>query len=337
MDDRRFDDLSRSLSGHVSRRHIVAALASILGAGFGVAASTSDVDATKPLRGRPYRSTCTADRQCRTGLLCRREKWLHRSDRNRCGCPADSVYCAGSCIVLGTDDNCLACGDTCGFGEACCADSGLGCVSMTDVESCGSCETVCDPELADTCDADSGCICGDSNGACPGDGVFCCDGGCLDTDIDPDHCGACGNECSGADACCGGACIDLDTDAQHCGDCERSCAPGEECTAGDCTQLTCTPQAPNQFCGVTATGETVEGCYAEPDDNGPGVPINSSATGTPCSSDADCASIYVDCGNPNQECLCIAGAADESSQAPYAPFSASECYMIWSAINNTCS
>ena len=82
-----------------------------------------------------------------------------------------------------------------------------------------------------------------------------CDGQCVDTAKDRDHCGACGNECGrgldctggectcgGAacaegEGCCSGSCVDLESDAEHCGRCNNDCGPlgGDTCTAGDCT------------------------------------------------------------------------------------------------------
>ncbi|HVY47754.1 MAG TPA: beta-propeller fold lactonase family protein, partial [Minicystis sp.] len=84
-----------------------------------------------------------------------------------------------------------------------------------------------------------------------------CDGACVETDVDPDNCGHCGNACDAteetcsAGACvklcgdgalsrCGDACVDTETDAANCGHCGNACAGGEQCVAGACV----TPEAP---------------------------------------------------------------------------------------------
>ncbi len=42
--------------------------------------------------------------------------------------------------------------------------------------------------------------------ACPGGWTFC-SGFCVDTNIDLDHCGTCGNACTGGNICMGGSCV----------------------------------------------------------------------------------------------------------------------------------
>ncbi len=78
-----------------------------------------------------------------------------------------------------------------------------------------------------------------------------CDGACVDTQTDPDHCGDCGNPC-GAQVCvegqcaancgdlsmCGPLCVDFATDAQHCGDCDTVCELDELCSDGVCESFT---------------------------------------------------------------------------------------------------
>ncbi len=76
-----------------------------------------------------------------------------------------------------------------------------------------------------------------------------CDGACVDTQADPDHCDGCGVVCDQGLACVGGSCsaecpmgrelcdrmcVDLDEDPQHCGGCEAPCAVGAACENGEC-------------------------------------------------------------------------------------------------------
>lgn len=95
-----------------------------------------------------------------------------------------------------------------------------------------------------------------------------CDGVCIDTRLDPDHCGACespcgegllcsagacGTTCFGGSDQCGDTCVDLKHDPANCGDCGVACADGEICS--DAT------------CGLTCLGGTAmcEGTCVDPD------------------------------------------------------------------------
>ena len=206
MDGKRFDEISRLLSRSVGRRGAVkGVLAAILGGG-AIVAGLDGAEASKPLRGRPYRSSCTADRQCRNPLVCRRAKSLPRLDRNRCGCPDGLFYCDGQCIEFGTDEHCLFCGDACGADEKCCAD-GSGCTEIGTVDACTDCGDVCDPVTSDVCIEEDGaffCACGVNGEICDGENEACCDGVCADLLMDRSNCGACGDVCDVA--CYGGVC-----------------------------------------------------------------------------------------------------------------------------------
>ncbi|MEZ4408251.1 MAG: MXAN_6577-like cysteine-rich protein [Polyangiales bacterium] len=85
------------------------------------------------------------------------------------------------------------------------------------------------------------------------DGQSNCGGVCINTQINPNNCGACGNACAAGERCaagacasactgtqvsCGGACVELQTDAANCGMCGRACPSGQPCVAGSCV-LTC--------------------------------------------------------------------------------------------------
>ncbi len=80
-------------------------------------------------------------------------------------------------------------------------------------------------------------------------GQVVCDSGCVDLVSSNDHCGACGNACTGGSTCagergcacpdgltfCGGSCVDVATDTSHCGACGNFCAIGAACNAGQCS------------------------------------------------------------------------------------------------------
>lgn len=76
-----------------------------------------------------------------------------------------------------------------------------------------------------------------------------CGGECVDTQIDPNHCGGCDQPCGAMEACveggcmltcprgqevCEGACVDPQSDPEHCGGCGQPCGAGEVCGDGAC-------------------------------------------------------------------------------------------------------
>lgn len=111
---------------------------------------------------------------------------------------------------------------------------------------------------------------GDSGATCP-TGQQWCDGRCVDTQVDPLHCGQCDRECSPGQFCtigdcfcadgldyCGNACVDTSSDARFCGDCNNACTPGadEYCADGECSQTPCEDQ------GAEACGDNTS-CVAQ--------------------------------------------------------------------------
>lgn len=94
------------------------------------------------------------------------------------------------------------------------------------------------------------------NTACTGADCACvdagelrnaCNGECVSTQSDPEHCGGCNQACGAGQYCergrcqctggrlaCDGRCIDPSVNSQHCGACGRRCADTELCQAGSC-------------------------------------------------------------------------------------------------------
>lgn len=88
---------------------------------------------------------------------------------------------------------------------------------------------------------------------CEGDRIEC-DGRCVNTDDDIEHCGTCdevgdaveagaarcddgncGIACDPGLTLCDGACVDTKTSVRNCGDCGAACQTGEVCASGECT------------------------------------------------------------------------------------------------------
>lgn len=144
-------------------------------------------------------------------------------------CGAGQVMCSGGCVTA----------ETC--------DDGAGC-PMGQVK-CGS---ECAPP--DTCLCDQGCDA--EYEVCQGEVCMCrlgltrCEGVCVDTRVDPAHCGRCGEACAedeplcsasdcvatceGSQVLCGGGCVDTAVDSLHCGMCGKVCKSDEVCLAREC-------------------------------------------------------------------------------------------------------
>jgi hypothetical protein len=133
-----------------------------------------------------------------------------------CGSQTPS-YCPAShsCVNTNTDlNNCGACGVTCAGGKDCVAggcscppgthECGGICVSNTSPSNCGT--TACTP----------------CSGPPSGNGSATCDGT------------SCGITCQGARTPCNGDCVDTQTNPQHCNSCGVQCRYGL-CQAGACS------------------------------------------------------------------------------------------------------
>ena len=117
-----------------------------------------------------------------------------------------------------------------------------------------------------------GTLCQDTKCVCPS-GLTDCNGTCVYTPSDTEHCGTCGNTCAAGQVCkkgscaclynnhtlCKDLCVDFQTSNQHCGSCGNACSTGQTCRAGKCecilpTQKVCNGacidiQTSNQHCG----------------------------------------------------------------------------------------
>ena len=97
-----------------------------------------------------------------------------------------------------------------------------------------------------------------------------CGGGCVDTSINPAHCGGCNRPCGVGETCsggacqsacaaprtmCSGSCVDPSSDIANCGACGRRCTTGQTCAAGVCSS-TCA--APRAMCGAACVDRSTD-------------------------------------------------------------------------------
>jgi hypothetical protein len=214
MDDRRFDDLTRTLAGGISRRGVVrGALAATLGLAFG---------------RRAEAATCPPDQVARRGLgfVCK-ATGRPPTVGGHCPCPRGQTRCGDACRDLQRDlDHCGGCDQACATGP-----SGAITVCRQGVCRFGGCT----PGIAD-CDGDQVCE------TTLGTDTDCaaCGNDCLAAD--PKATAAtCANGVCASTACaagfhvCSGVCVS-NADSRTCGDrcdpCGFDCAGCVETTEG---------------------------------------------------------------------------------------------------------
>ena len=124
--------------------------------------------------------------------------------------------------------------------------------------------------LEDDDDSSSACAgeCNANTEVCDGTECSCragfrrCGQLCVDLEVDPEHCGECGEQCTEVESggvelyvcqngncrdeelgCaarftdCGQTCVKLDTHPLHCGDCDRACGGEQACVDAECVNL----------------------------------------------------------------------------------------------------
>ncbi len=191
-------------------------------------------------------------------------------------CPKGQVLCDDACATLKTDrDNCGECGNSCGAGESCndgecvvsCPKGQVLCDGEcinpdTSREYCGASGSCRGSKAGESCESGNVCEAGSCVASCS-PGLTECNGGCVDLENDPDHCGACETSCDYANAagvCVAGSCggfvactpgyadcdgreangceINIEEDRRHCGACDNRCALSDTCDDGECTRGT---------------------------------------------------------------------------------------------------
>ena len=222
---------------------------------------------TDPLSCGACGTRCAAGQVCSGGVC-------------RASCAAGQTECSGACTTTQSDpNNCNICGNRCAVranAAAVCAAgacnfacnagyrdcdgaaaNGCEAATATDTANCGSCGRACSFANATATCAGGACAIAACAGAfrdCNGSGTDGCE---INSAVDLNHCGACGNRCvvaNGTAGCAAGACTvaacspgfgdcdglaangcetNLLTSATHCGTCATTCA-SMVCTAGAC-------------------------------------------------------------------------------------------------------
>jgi hypothetical protein len=231
VEDRRFDELARSVGVSRTRRGVLrAAFGAMLGGG--LATIVNQVTARKRCRlvgqhcGKGKKGHCCAGATCHKGEV----------GGNICSCPQNLTNCRGHCVDSNSNPN--ACGAEC----AICPDDTDCCNGVCCKEGQRCCGGACTDLTADNAN------CGGCTQECP-ENLTCCDSRCRTFTEDPRHCGTCGHQCNAAQICANGQCIcpqglrdcgdgfcrDLETDLQNCGTCERACGGLHlTCEQGEC-------------------------------------------------------------------------------------------------------
>ena len=134
-----------------------------------------------------------------------------------------------------------------------------------------------DVEVSDMSDGGEAVPCGES-GVCEA-GLECCDGECVSTRTDLDHCGGCnmacpplGNMCISGNCscnsaakcdpplhCCPRGCTDVSASNENCGSCGNACLPSETCQGGVCIESPCDP--PCETGESCCSGECIDTQY----------------------------------------------------------------------------
>jgi hypothetical protein len=280
MDGKRFDDLTRGLTGGHSRRGVLK--------GLGVAALGAAG------LGRFARADAASGGNSACAHFCTAS---FPPGPARGACVSDAAHGAGVCY---------GCGPAAPAGSGAQLCGGV-CVDPTsNLSNCGACGTVCATDVAN---ASPTCV----NGVCGftcGGGLTACGDVCVDLTT-VSNCGGCGNVCSGDDcnapvcaatgcgltptneggSCNGGAgtcnagvcvanpttCVGITPGTPQCAS-DAECGPGQACQNGGCFTLcpdgSCDQSCTGCFCDVSIDGLTpacrdndfsVGGCHHDSD------------------------------------------------------------------------
>lgn len=190
------------------------------------AGSVTRPDACNPAPMGSGANACSSDDQC-PGSHCAKAQHGSIADLE----PVEAGQCATECRTNGAVH--VFCGSTCSPAEGMYCLPGWGCVgasgsgtgesscqcarddgrSELSAEICDGKDNDCNGVVDDAATTDVYCAqrVGAGNGCEDGSCRVCpirCDGSCVDPDLDPKHCGACGNACVEGQSCSAGGCVD---------------------------------------------------------------------------------------------------------------------------------
>jgi hypothetical protein len=156
------------------------------------------------------------------------------------------------------------------------------------------------------------CIIGGNVADCCDEGLTCCNGFCVNTNHDDQHCHECDNACSLARTCiggkceciagfeeCDGICRDTQRDENYCGGCDAPpcTGPGRQCCNGKCVDLRTDPDNCGQ-CGLSEPGHMCcRSLLWDEDDFQCCTHPTDPEVRWPCHSNNDCC-IFTDSGMP---------------------------------------
>lgn len=164
-----------------------------------------------------------------------------------------------------------------------------------------------------------------------GPGLTECDGDCVDTDTNREHCGSCDGTCNSGLVClagsceascgalteCDASCVDTMTSAEHCGGCNQPCLG--ECVAGECDLscpndrlrcgAVCCDAPPDNMVATCKAGACALECEQGLRNCGDSPPECFANDATHCGPDC------TDCTQPNATAACVDVDADGSNDA----------------------
>jgi hypothetical protein len=159
---------------------------------------------------------CLTDDHCPDGQVCEGGKCTPGCDRTH-GC-GDGGLCdvdAGRCQVCKTDSDCGGATPRCDTTDGRCQP----CLLVND--NCPQGQKCTSPKPG-TYVCSKGCK-GDADCVSEGAGNHCCTDVCVDTTLDDNNCGTCGNACAQGLSCCGSTCANIAIDSANCGGCGIAC------------------------------------------------------------------------------------------------------------------
>jgi hypothetical protein len=229
MDERRFDDLTRTLGHATTRRQVLKGLLGGLAAALVpalIARDAAPAAAAPPPTGSPPPPCDNASQ----ALCDERAHQLFQLSLNSClNYAGRDAYLAAGCR--------LAAGDLARRLHQECRQ-----IVPCDAANCQHCtDSGCQPTCIApaTCNGSGGCVCPN--------GLPACNGQCPDLQTDPANCGACGHACPAGSTCVAGVC---------CVGAGGTCATTSDCCFGQCTNgKCCLPDG--GFCG--SAGECCSG------------------------------------------------------------------------------